>query len=282
MRIILLSIFLSCFYLSGSCDLAGDSSKLVIAGGSLTEIVYDLNEEKKLIAVDITSNYPSEAKNLPSIGYVRALSTEGLLSLSPSLILGEDDMGPPLVLDQLDLVGVDIRIIPEDHSVGGIINKVNCVSKILGTDSDKKRNLKRKLDKNINLLKKSQDKIISKEASVMLILNLQGTSPIVAGVSTSGDGFIKLLGARNAMGDFEGWKPVSTESILEKNPDFIIVTKRGMSSFADEEAFGQHPSLRLTNAAREKKILAIDGMSMLGFGPRTIETAVTVSEKLLN
>tara|TARA_B100001027_G_scaffold40784_1_gene25899 strand:- start:1299 stop:2102 length:804 start_codon:yes stop_codon:yes gene_type:complete len=266
----------------GNCDLASDSSKLVIAGGSLTEIVYDLKEEEKLIAVDVTSNYPLDAKSLPSIGYVRALSTEGLLSLSPSLILGENDMGPPLVLDQLKLVGVDIRIIPEDHSVGGIIDKVNCVSKILGTGSNKKNRLKEKLDENINLLKKSQEKIFSKDTSVMLILNLQGTSPIVAGVATSGDGFIKLLGAKNVMDDFEGWKPVSTESILEKNPDFIIVTKRGMSSFTDEKAFGQHPSLRLTDAAKEQNILAIDGMSMLGFGPRTIETAVTVSKKLIN
>lgn len=282
MRIFFLSILVSSFYIMGSCDLASDSSKLVIAGGSLTEIVYDLKEEEKLIAVDVTSNYPLDAKSLPSIGYVRALSTEGLLSLSPSLILGENDMGPPLVLDQLKLVGVDIRIIPEDHSVGGIIDKVNCVSKILGTGSNKKNRLKEKLDENINLLKKSQEKIFSKDTSVMLILNLQGTSPIVAGVATSGDGFIKLLGAKNVMDDFEGWKPVSTESILEKNPDFIIVTKRGMSSFTDEKAFGQHPSLRLTDAAKEQNILAIDGMSMLGFGPRTIETAVTVSKKLIN
>ena len=282
MRILFLSILVSSFYIMGSCDLASDSSKLVIAGGSLTEIVYDLKEEEKLIAVDVTSNYPLDAKSLPSIGYVRALSTEGLLSLSPSLILGENDMGPPLVLDQLKLVGVDIRIIPEDHSVGGIIDKVNCVSKILGTGSNKKNRLKEKLDENINLLKKSQEKIFSNDTSVMLILNLQGTSPIVAGVATSGDGFIKLLGAKNVMDDFEGWKPVSTESILEKNPDFIIVTKRGMSSFTDEKAFGQHPSLRLTDAAKEQNILAIDGMSMLGFGPRTIETAVTVSKKLIN
>ena len=111
MRIFLISIFVSSFFGFTNCDLAENSDKVVIAGGSLTEIVYDLKEEEKLIAVDITSNFPPEAKELPSIGYVRALSTEGLLSLSPSLILGEDDMGPPLVLDQLSLVGIDLSLI---------------------------------------------------------------------------------------------------------------------------------------------------------------------------
>ena len=74
-------------YLSSECIQSKNSNKIVIAGGSLTEIVYDLKEEEKILAVDVTSNFPPEAKALPSVGYVRALSTEGLLSLGPTLIL---------------------------------------------------------------------------------------------------------------------------------------------------------------------------------------------------
>ena len=77
MRIFLISIFVSSFCGFANCDLAKNSNKVVIAGGSLTEIVYDLKEEEKLIAVDITSNFPPEAKELLSIGYVKAFSTEG-------------------------------------------------------------------------------------------------------------------------------------------------------------------------------------------------------------
>ena len=280
MRIFLISIFVSSFYGFTNCDLAKNSNKVVIAGGSLTEIVYDLKEEEKLIAVDITSNFPPEAKELPSIGYVRALSTEGLLSLSPSLILGEDDMGPPLVLDQLSLVGIDIRIIPEKYSIEGILSKVACVTQILGTNLDARKRLETKINKHVSDLKNLREDFALKNKKVMLILNLQGTSPVVAGHSTSGNGFINLLGAKNIMDDFEGWKPVSTESILEKNPDYILVTKRGMSSFSDEEAFSKHPSLKLTKAAKAKKIYAVDGMSMLGFGPRTIKTAVEITKKI--
>ena len=208
------------------------------------------------------------------------MSTEGLLSLSPSLILGEDDMGPPLVLDQLALVGIDIRIIPEKFSIEGILSKVACVTQILGTNLDTRKKLETKINKHVSDLKNLRENFALKNKTVMLILNLQGTSPVVAGHSTSGNGFINLLGAKNIMDDFEGWKPVSTESILEKNPDYILVTKRGMSSFSDEEAFSKHPSLKLTKAAKAKKIYAVDGMSMLGFGPRTIKTAVEITKKI--
>ena len=118
--------------------------------------------------------------------------------------------------------------------------------------------------------------------TILLILGLQGTSPIAAGHSTSGQGFINLLGAKNVMEDVEGWKPISSESILMKNPDIILVTKRGIRSFKNEEAFSKHSSIKFTNAAKNKNVFSLDGMSMLGFGPRTIETAIFVSENLIN
>ena len=88
-------IMLSFEVFGNSCEIAENSSRIAIAGGSLTEITFLLEAEDRIIAVDLTSNYPMMARDLPSIGYVRALSTEGILSLSPTLILGEDDMGPP-------------------------------------------------------------------------------------------------------------------------------------------------------------------------------------------
>lgn len=264
-----------------NCESSNDPDELVIAGGSLTEIVYELEEEEKLLAVDITSNFPKAAKELPSVGYVRALSTEGLLSLTPSLILGEEDMGPPLVLDQLELVGVDIRIIKDNFSSAGILSKVLCVSEIIGAKNEITsrilENLKFKIDKlerNI-LLNDNESK------KILLILSFQGTSPVVAGKDTSGHGFIRLLGAKNVMEDVEGWKPVGSEEILKKNPDYIFITKRGMSSFKNEETLGAHPSIKFTNAAKLNNVFSVDGMSMLGFGPRTIQTALDVSNKFL-
>ena len=114
------------------CLEADDHSRVTAAGGSITEIIYFLKSDEKLVAVDVTSNYPMEAKELPSIGYVRALSAEGILSLNPSVIIGEDDMGPIEVIDQIKKSGVPIVAIAENHSIEGIIEKVRCVATIIG------------------------------------------------------------------------------------------------------------------------------------------------------
>ena len=110
---------------------AKDASRVVIAGGSLTEIFYFLEEQDRIVALDVTSNFPAETKSLPSIGYVRALSAEGLLSMNPSIILGEDDMGPPAVIKQIRETSYDLRIIPEIRTIDGIIEKIEGIASIL-------------------------------------------------------------------------------------------------------------------------------------------------------
>ena len=262
-----------------SCSQADDSSRVTIAGGSLTEIVYLLEQENKLVAVDITSNFPEEAKQLPSIGYVRALSAEGVLSLSPSLILGEDDTGPPTVMEQLSRVGIQIEIIPEENSTDGIIKKVKCVAEILGVDKNTKDKTLAILNADAKELKLLTEMNKEESPKVMFILSMESGSPTVGGRDTSADGLIKMTGAVNVMDSFEGWKPVSTEAIIQAKPDFILISERGLNSFGSIEKLGQHPSLVFTPAAKNNNIIAMDGMAMLGFGPRTISSAKDIAQK---
>ena len=265
-----------------SCNQADDSSRVTIAGGSLTEIVYLLEQENKLVAVDITSNFPEEAKQLPSIGYVRALSAEGVLSLSPSLILGEDDTGPPTVMEQLSRVGIQIEIIPEENSTDGIIKKVKCVAEILGVDKNTKDKTLAILNADAKELKLLTEMNKKESPKVMFILSMESGSPTVGGRDTSADGLIKMTGAVNVMDSFEGWKPVSTEAIIQAKPDFILISERGLNSFGSIEKLGQHPSLVFTPAAKNNNIIAMDGMAMLGFGPRTISSAKDIAQKYIS
>ena len=280
MRNLLILLFIVVLNIQPSCFAAKSFDKTIVAGGSITEIIYFLNEEEKLVAVDITSNYPEKATELPSIGYVRTLSTEGVLSLDPNLILGEEDMGPPLVIDQIKSTGVDLRVIEEDYTLESITGKILCVGEILGVKEKATKLINSELKKNIDNLIDTKLAGVNKNKKVMIILGMDGTSPMVAGLQTSGNGFIGMIGASNIMSSFEGWKPVSAESILVQNPDLIIITNRGLNNFGTIEKLAQHPSLAFTNAAQNLNILAIDGMSLLGFGPRTIEVANTVAEKL--
>ena len=272
----ILIIFLFFSIASNACDKAIDSSRITSAGGSITEIIYFLNLQKSLVAVDVTSNFPPEAKDLPSIGYVRQLSAEGVLSLDPTIIIGEDDMGPPSVMEQIKRTNVEIKIIPENHSIEGIIEKVKCVSNIIGKDSNEL--IDKFLSPKIKRLQTLADS--EKKKKIIYILGMQSGSPLIAGKNTSGNGLINISGGINPLASFDGWKPVGTESIIQAAPDLIIISERGLRGFGTLEELRNHPALYLTPASKNNKIISIDGMASLGFGPRTIDSAIKISEIL--
>ena len=263
-----------------NCSKAKDTSRIVVAGGSITEILFFLNESKNIVAVDTTSNYPEDAKNYPSIGYVRALSAEGVLSLNPTLIIGENDMGPENVLEQLKKTKIELRVLDEKNSVKGIQDKVSCIASILGKNKDDN------FEKNISLEKSvSKLKVISKANSKknirgLVILMMQGTSPVVAGRNTSGGDFLKMIGSKNTMSSFEGWKPAGKEAILLSNPNFILITKRATKSYGSLNSFLKESGIEMTEAARTQNVFSLDGMSFLGFGPRTINSGLEISDKI--
>ena len=276
MRIIYLILLLSISNAYAICEQSMSRSKIVVAGGSITEIVYFLGMEDKLVGVDITSNFPKEAKKLKSIGYLRNLSIEGILSLSPGLVLAEEDIGPPIIVNQLRKTSIDLRIIKEKYDLNGIHNKILCVSKILDASLDDNENyvkFKNKLNR-VKKLKKNNSK------KILLILMMRGSSPVVAGKNTSGQGFIDMTGHENSMSDLNGWKPVSSEEIIKKNPDYIIITKRAFKNFSSLDQFLSIPGISSTIAAKKKNIIVKDGMSMLGFGPRTINVALDIDKNI--
>ena len=266
---------------SNYCEESMDASRIVIAGGSITEIIYFLGEQDRIVALDVTSNYPPEAKSLPSIGYVRALSAEGLLSTNPSIILGEDDMGPPAVIKQIRETSYDLRIIPEKRTIDGIIEKIECIASILDIAEKSDAIISKKLEPHIKTIVKNRKKIVKKGVKIMLVLNMQSSSIIVAGSKTSGSGFIDLIGGENIFNSFEGWKPVNAEAIIELNPDYIIVPQRNVHKGLDVTKIADSELFKNTTAGKNKNFIIDDAMAITGFGPRTINSVLNATEFIL-
>jgi iron complex transport system substrate-binding protein len=256
------------------CAPAADASRVAVAGGSITEILYALGEQERIVAVDRTSNYPPEALELPSLGYVRALSIEGVLSLRPTLVLGEHDMGPPEVVDRLERVGIPLVAVPETHDLAGIVAKVRCVGRVIGADERAEALIAERLD---GVLTAPPPRAASGQPPRgLVLLRFQDGAPIAAGRETAGAGLLEMAGAVNALDGFEGWKPISLEAAAAAAPDFIVLPESTLEDAGGVDGVASHAALRLTPAARQGRILALDGMAMLGFGLRTAEAAATV------
>jgi iron complex transport system substrate-binding protein len=257
---------------------ATDASRIVAVGGSITEILYAIGREDRVVAVDSTSAYPPAAlKDKPNVGYMRALSPEGVLGLNPSLVLALEGSGPPQTIAVLQAASVPFVVVPDRFTGDGMIEKIHtvalaagaptrgdCLAKVVQSDLDALASLR---------------KGIAKPVRVVFVLSIANGRPMVAGRNTAAEGIIGLAGAVNAIEGYDGYKQVSDEAVVAAKPDVVLVMNRDSHPISADEVFA-HPAFALTPAGERKAFVAMGALYLLGFGPRTARAARDLSVAL--
>ncbi|MGV8951163.1 MAG: heme/hemin ABC transporter substrate-binding protein [Cypionkella sp.] len=255
-----------------------DSSRLVSIGGSLTEIIYALGEDNRLVARDQTALYPPQVLELPDIGYMRALAPEGVLSVGPTALLVIEGSGPPEALDVLAGAGIDYQTVPEGFSAPGILLKVRAVGQALGVP-DKAQALAEQLDTALQAVADRTANIATRKR-VLFVLSTDGGKIQASGTGTAADGVIKLAGAVNAITDYAGYKALTEEAIIAAAPDVILMMDRGGDHGASNAELLANPAVALTPAGRNHALIRMDGAYLLGFGPRTAAAVAELVDAL--
>lgn len=248
-------------------------------GGSTTEIIYALGEQDRLVGRDSTSTWPEAATELPDVGYMRALSPEGVLSVSPDLIIAESGSGPAETIDVLKESGVEFIEIADGFDAAAVRAKIEAVGAALGAE-DAAATLADEVEAQISAAAEKAAAHEGPAKRVMFILSLRGGRIMASGTNTAADGIIALAGAENAVAGFEGYKPLSDEAIAAANPDVILMMDRGGDHGAAAEELWAMPSLTTTKAAEDGALVRMNGLMLLGFGPRTGEAVEKLSEAL--
>jgi iron complex transport system substrate-binding protein len=257
-----------------------DTSRLVTVGGAVTEIVFDLGFGDKVVARDTTSDYPGQASQLPDIGYMRALSPEGVLSVNPSAILMIEGSGPQTAIDVLSRAAVPVMTIPEGYDRAAIVAKIKAVGKALDAEA-KADELAARVGADVDAAVAATAKIrIEKRKRVLFILSVANGKIMAAGEHTAANGILKLAGAVNVASGFHGYKPLNDEAIVEARPDVILMMRQGGPSIASDEEILANPAIALTPAGKNRALIRMDSLTLLGFGPRTAEAIRDLSKAL--
>jgi iron complex transport system substrate-binding protein len=242
------------------------ADRIVSVGGALTEIVYALGAGAELVGADTTSLYPAAARDLPRVGYMRQLSAEGLLSLAPTLLLITEEAGPPAVLRQIEATGLKTVLLPGGHQPGAVRTRIEGVAKAVGQEA-RGQALARQVDDDVARI--TQALKGAREPRVLFLLSTSGGgAPLASGRNTAADTLIALSGGINAVAGYEGYKPLTPESALTFDPDYILIPTHSMDALGGLKAISAIPGLKDTRAVRENRIVAMDMLTMLGFGPR--------------
>ncbi len=262
-----------------SMPLQAAQERIISAGSAVTELILALHAEQSLIAVDVTSQLP-EGQQLPKIGYHRRLSAEGLLALSPTKLIGSDEMGPAPVLQQLKSTGVDIEVVNTQANVDGLKARIDQIAAILNKPQEAQQ-LKSLVDQQVQSLKANQP--TNQKKKVLFLLIHEGRAANVAGTDTTPDTIINLAGAINPAADkITAYKPLSSESMVEMQPDVILVSGRSFEKLGGPDAIiKMMPLLAATPAGQNKQIMTIDGAALVGgLGLKSLAEAKRLNQLL--
>jgi iron complex transport system substrate-binding protein len=258
---------------------ADEATRIVAIGGAVTEIVFALGEADRLVARDSTSTWPPEATALPDVGYMRALSAEGVLSVTPDLVIAEAGAGPAETIALLQAASVLFVTVPDAIDGPGILARIEAVALALGVP-EKGAALAAEVEAELAAAAALAAHTPLPRKRVLFVLSAQGGRLMAAGTGTAADGIIRMAGGVNAVDGFAGYKTLTDEAAAVARPDVILMMDRsGDHAAANADLFAL-PALAGSPAAESRAVVRMDGLLLLGFGPRTGEAAAALNSAL--
>jgi len=249
-------------------------AKVVTLGGTLTEIVYGLGAADRLVGVDASSVYPEAATEQPQVGYYRQVGAEGILSLAPDVVLASEEAGPPAALALVEQAGVPVVRLTAEPSLDAAVKRIEAVGSLLD-HSTEAAELVASLRADLQAVQPP-----GTPPPVAFVFGRGAGSLVVAGTDTAAEAMIELAGGAPAVTGYTGYKPLTPEALVAASPDVIVSTTRVVEGLGGVEALTALPAVAATPAAAAGRLVVVEDLMFLGFGPRTGEGARALNEAL--
>lgn len=254
-----------------STEVKTNPPKLVTLSGAITETVAALGHGNEIVGKDVTSTYPADltAKDLGHPG--RNMTIEGVMAVDPTMIIAPENDTNPELLNKIKESGISLKLIQQAYSVEGAKSLIQQVAEILGNTDYKI--LTDKIDADLAKLQP-----LNQKPKILFIYARGAGNLMVAGKNTPMDALIKISGGENVITEFEDFKELTPESLINGNPDMILMFDSGLQSLGGMDGILKIPGVSQTNAGKNKKIITMDGGLMSSFGPRIGEAALELNK----
>ena len=251
------------------------TDRVVVISPIYNEIIWALGAEDKVVGVDLSSTYPPEIKNVTTVGYHRALSAEGILSLHPSVILSDDhNIGPPQVVEQIKGLNIPIKAFEaKNNSIDGTKALIREIGAFFGKQQ-RAEELCSTLDQQLSAAQEEVKKYSDHPRVAIIHFGRASNVYMVVG-KTGGEGgasgrMIEMAGGEVAIQSDGMQRMASPEVVAQANPDVILVTSYGYDQAGGTiDAIKALPGVATSNAAKNNKIYRIEEGEAMYFGPRT-------------
>lgn len=249
-----------------------DVSRIVSLNGDLTEIIFELGLGDNVVGVDVTTTFPPQAAALleqgSGVGFAQALAPEAVLRLDPSLVIGDQLVGPPESIEQLRAAGVPVVILETQTMLDGVATKIGQVAEILGI-----------AEEGAVLAARAQAEIDSARALAaaddtdprVAFLYVRGPQVLLLfGDGTPTQAMIEGAGAIDvaAASGVVGTARLTPEALIAAAPDVIVLPRGGLEALGGIDSLMAIPGVAETPAGENMAFLAYEEAYFFNLGPR--------------
>jgi iron complex transport system substrate-binding protein len=243
--------------------------RVVCVSKQLNEFLFAIGAQDQLVARDLTSVFPHEITKLPSVGYHRALSAEGIVSMKPTLFLTDGNVGPESVLEQVKQVGIPVVVLRP----GGTPDSAQALMLELGRRFHREAEASRVVARwraGMDSVRADSARAVPSRPRVLFMHFGQIVNNYLAiRAGTPADRILRWAGGINAIDSIGGMSRLTPESIAKAAPEVIVATDVGFDRLGSAQRFAELPGVSLTPAAKSGRIYRIDESEIMYYGPRT-------------
>ncbi|HEX8428688.1 heme/hemin ABC transporter substrate-binding protein [Hymenobacter sp.] len=259
---------------------APQQERIVSVSKQLTEMIFALGAESRLVGVDLSSTYPAAAKQLPTVGYHRLLNAEGIISLKPTVVYSDGNVAPAAVITQVQRVGIPIKEFAPSKTIPETCRLLQQLGDEFG-QRPQADELAKQLSADMAKAAAIGKQFPDHPKVVIIHYGLQKNIYLAMGQQSIGTQMVAWAGGVNSLNAAEGMKPISPELIAEAQPDVILATDFGYDRQGGLDKFKQLPGVALTPAAKNNRIYRVEEHDMVYLGPRTGQNVLAL-QKLLH
>jgi iron complex transport system substrate-binding protein len=277
-----LSLAISCSRFHNAPTESKDARYVVISP-IYNEIIWALGAQDKVVGIDLSTTYPPEVKNVQTVGYHRALSAEGILSLHPTAVIHDNNIGPPQVVQQLQQLNIPMKTFSAKNDsfdgtkalireMGAYFHKEARAEELCNTlDTQRAASLEK--------VKQYTDH----PRVAVIHFGRASNVYLVVGKGGGGDGggvsqMIELAGGQMAVENRGMQRMESPEIIAQANPDVVLLTDYGYDRLGGSlDQIKALPGVATSTAAKNNRIYRIEENVLNYFGPRSGENIAKVA-----
>lgn len=246
------------------------TARIVALAPSITEIIFFLKQEHRLVGVTRFSNYPPQVAGWPKVGSYVQLDLERIVALKPDLCLAVKDGNPKRVIDRLESLHIPVYAV-DPRNFNAVIDTIIEIGTLLNAES-----LARRLVADMQERIAHVRALVNKTPHRPRIFFQIGITPIVAvGSDTFIHEMIVLAGGRNVSAGKVAYPRFSREQIIALDPEIMIITSMARGK-TFEKVKNEWRRWKNMAAIRENRIYLVDSDLFDRATPRLIDGLETL------